>query len=265
LIFLAVLVPLAVYLIILGFLNRRRTPLLVPGTWDVWGLLFASSGFWLLGGPAILSGLHENWRQWWLYGRHGGHLLDEGENWPLWVFLAILYFLGVVAVAGWQLWRARRLTSVYNIDAAALPGALGEVAERLGLHLAHTGPLYAFSPGTSAEKAPRLQAITAAQPGPAPSLAEHPPDSPHVPVSDGQTALVEVDPFPLLRHVTLRWHAEGGLVRRQVEAELIRLFRSTLTPENDVGGWLQVLGLGLLCFCSLGCVTLQILNWVLGR
>jgi hypothetical protein len=265
LIFLALLVPLAVYLIALGFLNRRRTPLLVPGTWDVWGLLFASSGFWLLGGPAILSGLHENWRQLWLYGRYSGHLLDQGDNESLWVLLAVLYFLAVVAVAAWQLWRARRLTSIYQINPDAIPGALGEVAERLGLHLAHTGPLYAFSTDSPEGKASRSQAFTAAQPGPGPPLMGHSPDSPPIPAPDGQMAVVEVDPFPLLRHVTLRWHTEGSLMRRQVEQELVRLLRSTPTPENDVGGWLQVLGLGLLCFCSLGCVTLQILNWVLGR
>ena len=42
-ILLAFLSPLAIYLLIIGAINRRRRPLLVSGPWDFAGLLFAAS------------------------------------------------------------------------------------------------------------------------------------------------------------------------------------------------------------------------------
>ena len=44
-------VILAIYLLILGAINRRQHPLMVYGPWDFAGVLFAASGFLLFGGP----------------------------------------------------------------------------------------------------------------------------------------------------------------------------------------------------------------------
>ena len=53
------LFPLAIYCLIVSLLNRRPRPVMVSGTWDFAGVLFAVSGFLLLGGPVMLTSLSE--------------------------------------------------------------------------------------------------------------------------------------------------------------------------------------------------------------
>src|SRR5207253_8850992 len=69
LIIVAYLLPLAVYCLVLGFINRRRHPLMVAGAWDFAGLLFAASGFLAFGLPGLLSGFTERGRSAALFGR----------------------------------------------------------------------------------------------------------------------------------------------------------------------------------------------------
>src|SRR5260370_11444377 len=139
LIFLAFVVPLAVYCLILSVINRRRHPVIVAGSWDFAGVLFAASGFLLLGGPAILTGLHEQWRLAWLLGQTR-YLQGIGENWSFWITLWLLYFAVVGSVSVFVLWRRRTLTSIYNIDPAVLAEVLTLVFDRLGLPLRHKRP-----------------------------------------------------------------------------------------------------------------------------
>jgi hypothetical protein len=46
----ALALPLAVYLLVLAWINRGRRALMVSGPWDFAGILFAASGFLLFGG-----------------------------------------------------------------------------------------------------------------------------------------------------------------------------------------------------------------------
>jgi hypothetical protein len=144
LIVLAFILPLAVYLLLLGFLNRRRHPLLVSGVWDCVGLLFAASGFLLFGGPAILSGLNERWRMFWLFGRPGVSARSPDGGWQFWVFLSVLYFVGVVAGCAAMLWRRRRTTAVYNAESWVVERALSQACEHLGLSPVRSGNVYLF-------------------------------------------------------------------------------------------------------------------------
>src|SRR5262245_39222458 len=58
----AFLFPVTIYLVLLGMLNRHRSPVVVPGPWDFAGVLFAASGFLLVGGPSVLAGVGDRWR-----------------------------------------------------------------------------------------------------------------------------------------------------------------------------------------------------------
>src|SRR5436309_6223400 len=118
LLLLALLFPVAVYLAVLGWLNRRPHGFLVSGPWDFCGVLFAASGFLTLGGPALIDSLSQSdaWRRLWLMGK-------AGQGRPLTEYLelgrALLYggyFLLVVSASAFLLWRRRRLTAVYNVD-----------------------------------------------------------------------------------------------------------------------------------------------------
>ena len=53
------LFPLAFYILFLAYLNARQRATMVAGVWDFVGVLFALSGFLILGGPLIIRGLHE--------------------------------------------------------------------------------------------------------------------------------------------------------------------------------------------------------------
>ena len=265
-ILLAFLLPLAVYLLILGSINRRRRPLLVSGVWDFIGLLFAASGFLLFGGPAVLSSLSERWRRRWLLGQAGG---DAAEGlYEFWVFLSALYFVAVVAGAAWLLWRQRHLTAVYNIDRDLLEEALGRACDRLGLNPIRSGNLFLFGPSfeaTAGRWRPGAEAIQAPHHRPVavrPLPEEHLAPAKGLPAEHllGQTAVLEVDPFPFLRHATLRWDPADSPLRQEVEAELARVLAQTPVPDHLLGLWLTLLGLALLSVVLAGGVFLFVLS-----
>src|SRR5947208_2848695 len=99
LIFLGFLLPLAIYLLIVANLNNREHPLMVSGSWDFVGVLFATSGFLLLGGPAILSNFSERARLFWILGDRQGLPAAEDATLKLWFYLALLY---PAMVVGWS-------------------------------------------------------------------------------------------------------------------------------------------------------------------
>jgi hypothetical protein len=267
LILLAFLLPLAFYLLILGSINRRRRPLLVSGVWDFVGLLFAASGFLLFGGPAVLSSLSERWRRRWLLGQAGG---EVGEGlYEFWVFLSALYFVAVVAGAAWLLWRQRHLTAVYNVPRDLLEEALGRACDRLGLNPVRSGNLFLFGPSFAAtvgRRRPGPEAVQAPHHRPVavqPLTEEHlAPAKGGSPAEHllGQTAVLEVDPFPALRHATLRWDPADAPLRQEVEAELSRVLDKTPVPDHALGLWLTVLGLALLLVVLAGGLLLFVLS-----
>ena len=100
-IFVVFLVPLGLYLLLLGHFNRQGRPVFVSGPLDFVGILFAASGFLMFGGPAILTSLNESWRSFWLLG--DGNAVSRDSllaQWQFWIFLSVLYFVGVVTVSG---------------------------------------------------------------------------------------------------------------------------------------------------------------------
>jgi hypothetical protein len=257
LLLLAFLLPLSLYLLVLGVLNRRPHPLLVSGVWDFIGLLFAASGFLLFGGPGILGGLNERWRMYWLLGHPAGGGGGAGD-WSFWVLLSVLYFVLVVGGAAYLLFRRRHLTAIYNVDPVAVEEALAEVCQGLGVQPVRSGNLFLFGMMVGRSPAARVgvrEGIQAPHYLPADGRKALPRTAAAAAPAGsdllGQAAILEVDAFPQMNHVTLRWDPPDPALRREVEAALARRLAESPAPDSDLGGWLLVLGFALLCLTTL--------------
>ncbi len=234
--------PLALYLIILGWINRRSHPVMTAGPWDFAGVLFALSGFLLVGGPAFLGSLDEQSRAFWLLTRRSRPRRPPVGNWTVWIVVRLIYFAVVGGGAAFVIWRSRRLTSIYNVDPRWILSALEQAYLGLGLNPLRYGdtfmiegqPNAADNPSAGREAAPFNQNIT-----------------------------LRVDVFPLMRHATLRWDPVDSPLRREVEKELGKRAAKTAPPEEDslLGGCLTLLGVSLLVFTGLGASLLILLHY----
>jgi hypothetical protein len=275
--FLAFLFPVAIYCLILGVINRRDRPLLVSGTWDFVGVLFAASGFLLFVGPSVLAALHESWRYFLLFGR-GGSLGLGDASYYFWVSLWGLYYCLVVGGSAFMLLRRRPTTAIYNVELANLQIALTHVLERLGLSWTRAGNQFFITPS----EAPRDGAVLAQEQLPVLSrvrvLQQHvstssqemekvieaapgirPLAPPHF------LALLELDTFRPMCHATLRWRMVDPPLRQEIEGELDKALSGTLTRSNGSGGWFLCLG-GLMLLAVFLCMVLLILvNMPQGR
>ncbi|MCS6852127.1 MAG: hypothetical protein NZ700_13275 [Gemmataceae bacterium] len=237
--FLLLLLPLAVYLASLAYVNGRPHPTLVPGPWDFAGVLLALSGFLLVGGPAALAGLNDQWR---FAVVHGRLRLLNGLGlgwWLMWTAIWGVYFAGVCGGAAWLLWRRRAYTVIYNSEPAVLFRCLDRVCESLGLTWVRQGQHLVLQSGSESS----LQALEV---GPSESAPEEGP----ITVTPLQAvavlkptvrAVVEIDSFPLMRHLTLRWTEPGSGVQRDVEAALAEALREVIVGPNPTAHWLLVL------------------------
>lgn len=230
LIVLAFFFPLAIYLLVLGFLNRHRHPLLVSGVWDGIGLIFGVSGFLLFAGPAILSALSERWRLFWLLGKGDISAAVAEGAWPMWMFLACLYFLLIVGGSAWYLWRQRSHTAIYNTDADTIERTVIDICKERGINPMRSGDLFLFGASPSSD------------------------------FGGEPSAILEIDSFPLMRHVTLRWEPAVSPLRRIVETELRLRLSETVADDGLLGGWLLILGFVLLSFDLTGAFFLIVLN-----
>jgi hypothetical protein len=243
LILLAFLFPLAIYLLILGSINRRRHPLLVSGSWDFAGLLFAASGFLLFGGPGALSVLNDRWRDSLVFGQMPSSPEAMESLWQWWLFLMIAYFAVIVGGSAFFLWRSRQQTSIYNIDAGSIQMILAHVFERLGLQPQRSGNCYYFDattsvPGERSLKARETQSI---QTAPLDATTSVKVQTAPTPIISMQNVMLEVDPFRLMSHVMLRWEPARSGLRQEIERELEHMLAETPGPNNLLGGWLTVL------------------------
>jgi hypothetical protein len=214
-ILLAFFFPLAVYLLALGFLNRHRHPLLVSGVWDGIGLLFGVSGFLLFAGPALLGALSERWRWFWLLGKGDVSAVGPEAAWPMWAFLALLYFSLIVGGAALYLWRQLRVTAIYNSDADVVERTVTDICKELGISPMRAGALFLFEPSADGQE---------------------------------QRTVLEMEGFPLMRHITLRWEPADAPLRRIVETELGHRLSETYSDDGLRGAWLLSLGFLLLSF-----------------
>jgi hypothetical protein len=238
----ALLLPIAVYLLILAQINRRPRALMVSGPWDFAGVVFAAAGFLLFGGPAILSSLslNETWRRFWLLGRDSSGLTNDDLLYTLRLALFGLYFAGVVTAVSLLLWRRRRVTAIYNVDAAVIEGVLGETFERWRLPYVQTGNVLTFEPEASDDVGDKARGA---------NLVD-------------RTTTLEVEVAAGMNHATLRWDPPDSRLRREVETQLARALAQTPAPDGNVGDWLLLVS-GVLFFLLLVGLTVLTVVWVL--
>jgi hypothetical protein len=213
--------PLGIYLLALGHVNRRVRPLMLSGTWDAVGLLFGLSGFLILGGPAVLTAVHERWRILWLTGDAGPVRESLSVYQPWWVLAGGAYFVAVVAGCAWHLSRAQALTSVYNVEPELLREELNGACRSLGLSPLAAGDLYQFGEGD------------------------------HV-------VLLDLEPFEAMKHVTLRWSPYDSPLRPVLERELARRLDEAGSPDHEAGLWLTTAGLFVLLLALVAVLVVTI-------
>lgn len=218
---LAFVFPIAVYCVILALLNRRGHPIMVPGTWDFAEVLFACSGFLVFGGPAILTGFHQRWRDYWLFGQR--RALIGMHDWSFWIGVWALYFVIVIGGSIFLLWRRRLVTAIYNVEPAAFAECLGQVLDRLGLDwVRHENRVFI------GRHAVPVEAAGGGSPLP---FAGAPPHAAELPAR----VLLELEPFPALRHMTLHWSDDAGPLRTEVETALEQaLTQAPASSDNPV-------------------------------
>jgi hypothetical protein len=273
--------PLAVYFLVLAQLNRRRHPVIVGGVWDFAGVLFALSGFLLLGGPFIMATLNQDWRDFWLRSPlRSSEGLSE-KWWYLRLGLWALYFTAIVVGSIFLLRGRSRVTSIYNVDQDTLDQSLSQVLDRLHLKWKRAGHLlYIDAPvlsdgqplpketvgvtsqaiieegelgiedgGTVArsreirgqESGVRDQESGVKGQGAAPLTTHHSP-----------LTTLKVNPFPAMCHVTLQWSGGDRLVRREIETELAKHLRGVPAPHNPSATWLMSVACVLMCIVFFG-------------
>jgi hypothetical protein len=248
----AFLLPVALYLLLLGSFHRRSTPLPLSGTWDFIGLLFAASGFLLFTGPALISSLSQRWRMFWLFGSPA----SDPAEWT-WYFLATCYFTVVVGGCAYRFWRVQGQTAVYNIDPDQLHAAVDTTCEHLGVSVLRTGDFYVFEEPEVIEAAPTAKTAIATGSGTV-QVSTTPVPAART-VSDAGVTL-EVDTFAALRHATLTWEPSATPIRGEFEAELRRVLADSPTTPSDLGGTLFLLGTMLLALTLVGAIALFFLR-----
>ena len=225
---LAFLIPLTIYLLFLASVNSRPTPILVPGSWDTVGLVFAASGFLLAGGPVILAQMYfKNF----LSDKQILSMDDFLETWGV----VILCYWGLIAAGVAALIMLRRnRTILYNIDSDRFEKIFPQLVDFLGYAaVQRDGGWLIGAPSMKENASTGIQVLA-------------PPPSSAFPAG---AAGVHIQGFAPLCHVTMHWR-DGTL---DFQAEFEKALRQHLNlvraDNNPAGGWL--LGLAGMLFGAL--------------
>src|SRR5262249_2558567 len=141
----AFLFPLSVYFLFLGAINRRHRPVMIPGSWDFAILLFAISGFLVVGGPSILLQFHNSSVM--KFYQRGTNSPETGAGfYSFWMWMFVAYYLVVAIGSGVFLWLRRAVTVIYNADPLVVERTLGQILDRLGLQWMQLGQRFLISP-----------------------------------------------------------------------------------------------------------------------
>lgn len=246
LIFMVFFLPLSLYFFYLATLNRAPRAVMVSGVWDVVGVLAALSGFLLIGGPSILSGLYEQWRLSWLLGNF--HRLRELRgDWNDWIMLYAAYFVAVVVFGVWFVLQAGSRTSIYNVETREFESLLRRALEESSVVWMRQRPRMLVLHGAGVARPVHNSA------GPSGNVAEESAAtrSSIGSVASSPQAILAWRPFPSMRHVTLTWHNVDGHIREEVETRLNDLLQLVPSPDNPAAGWLFTSASALLLFSLL--------------
>jgi hypothetical protein len=135
------LAPLALYLLWLAVLNKKRRPTVVPGGWDFAALCGGLSGFVLFGGGLVLSLLQSNVR-YIFRGNIEGLRAAWGQEQVAWLAVAGGYLFVVVGGGLLTLALRRRSLVVYNVEPGAFEAAVAEVFDHMGRAVTRKGNLW---------------------------------------------------------------------------------------------------------------------------
>src|SRR5262249_45227040 len=214
------LLPLAFYVRVAASLNSRKGPTLVSGPADFAGVLLATAGFVIVGGPLVLHGVYDLWRR--AYMRGGFAPIRDSlaeSSWP-WSLLWVGYFVLVVGGSVALLLRRRSVSVVYNLDVAMAHQLVADVLDRLGHSWTRLRRMYTIG----------IESLDD-------SIPSKPNDPPIFP---GDKAVLEVTGTSSFRHLTLHWHSTPWTIRGPIEGELRQSFEDVEVPPNPTAGWLLV-------------------------
>jgi hypothetical protein len=225
------LFPLAIYCLVLAYINRNRRPLLVPGLWDCVGLLFGLSGLLLATVPMLLSRLFDR-----IQLMYPG--IDAATaTLTLWIG----YYLLIASAAALLLVVRRHKSAIYNVDTDLFGERLAGALTGLGLdYVIKSGRLVialAESFTTTPAPAQLTEAITASAVS-APPLAAPPIKTIHAAPGGPRYAELTVDPFPMFCHITLHWENHAPALRRDIENRLARALDDAVAVDNPAAVWL---------------------------
>jgi hypothetical protein len=239
LLLLVFLIPVAAYCLILAAINRRLHPVMVSGPWDAAGLLFAASGALVFVIPATMGIFYRNKLT--DVPADGSSLPPFKELVAQWWLVWTLYFVALIGGAILFLWLRRGKTMIYNVGPMDLDRLLAQLLDRLGLEWNRLGNRVVVTAGREAVTLASQDAFTAETP-----VAEITPPRP-----PGE-AVIDVEPFHTMCHVTLHWRQHSGLLREELEAELGRALPQLLAPDHPTAGWLMGLAAFLLAVIFMG-------------
>jgi hypothetical protein len=201
--FLAFLLPIGVYCFVLAAINRRPRPLLVHGSWDAVGLLFAVSGFFLATVPVLASQFYH-------------HVLDatdfEVAPWIGW----LVYFLLILVGSGVMIFSRANKTMVYNVDPEQFAAISRQTFASLGLAAKSDRNRLILVPD---------EASTAVTATPPTALADH------------RYAELAIESFASMSHVTLHWGRYTPDLRAELERELDKNLEPAAPLENSASAW----------------------------
>ena len=207
------LFPMFVYVLILIAINARRRASMIPGTWDCAGVLLATSGFVLGGGPLILAGLD------------AGHASSSMLVWPIGEFLRVRAIRLLWRPGRWcsssrlaaqtiLISRRRHVSVLYNVETKHVQSALEYIFGRLSITWQKQDHHYDL----------KLMSDSSTESGIVP--IETPAGNPYA------TAVLTLLMLPANCNVTLIWHPTEGAIRRLVEGEL-----SQVLPNIRIRKW----------------------------
>jgi hypothetical protein len=227
---------LSLYFYYLAALNRASRAVMISGIWDVVGVLGALSGFLLVGGPAILSGLYEQWRISWLLGSF--HRLREIRgDWNDWIMLYAAYVVAVVVFASWFILQGRNRTSIYNVDTDDFEELLRRALDRSTIVWKRQNPKMVVLHGALTMDAvvPTRKSSSGLRFDDAPEFADSGAEKRAIVART--LATLAWQPFQPMRHVSLIWDHVDRQSREEIESRLGELLQLAPSPANPAASW----------------------------
>lgn len=226
------LMPLAIYLLYLSYVNGRPMPVMVSGAWDFAAVLLGLSGFILLIGPMLISLIDSTWRAYTFGG--WANLKGVGRREALAGSIMAVGYLMILSTGITILLRSRRrMTAIYNVSSPAVEPSLIGVLDQHGYPWRRNRGQIEIGVKKTAEP-----------PEPAARFFPH------------ETATVRIDMFAALGHASLKWSGAWLNVRSEVEASLITVLPAYASRRNPVGGWMFTAAMVIMIIMLLWLVVL---------